>query len=114
MDHLTHAESLTADEAALFRRALAAVEARPTLRPGSASSSSRCWPTASRDVREANESLAREVQERRLVELALRDSEARLRDLALTTADWVWEVDANGRYTSCSDRVTDVLGFRAR
>ena len=30
---------------------------------------------------------------------------------ALTTADWVWEIDAGGRYTSCSDRVTDVLGY---
>ena len=46
-----------------------------------------------------------------MIELALRESEMRLRDLALTTADWLWEVDASGRYTSCSDRVTDVLGY---
>ena len=46
-----------------------------------------------------------------MIELALRESETRLRDLALTTADWLWEVDASGRYTSCSDRVTDVLGY---
>jgi PAS domain S-box-containing protein len=64
-----------------------------------------------RELEEANEQLRREAQEGRLVELALRDSEARLQDLALTTADWLWEVDAGGRYTACSDRVTDVLGY---
>ena len=64
-----------------------------------------------RKLEEDNARLAREVQERRLVELALRDSEARLQDLALSTADWIWEVDANGRYTACSDRVVDVLGY---
>ena len=42
---------------------------------------------------------------------ALRASEERLRDLALTTADWLWEVDAEGRYTSCSDQIRDVLGY---
>ena len=63
------------------------------------------------ELHAANASLEREVQERRMVELALRESETRLRDLTLTTADWVWEVDANGRYTSCSDRVKDVLGY---
>ena len=52
------------------------------------------------DVTEAHE--ARE---------ALRAGEERLRDLALTTADWLWEVDAEGRYTSCSDKVRDVLGY---
>ena len=64
-----------------------------------------------RELKEANARLAREVQEGRLMELALRESETRLQDLALTTADWLWEVDANGRYTTCSDRVKDVLGY---
>ena len=66
-----------------------------------------------RELEDANARLAREVQEGRFIELALRDSEARLQDLALTTADWLWEVDASGRYTACSDRVTDVLGYTA-
>ena len=66
-----------------------------------------------RDLEEANARLTREVQECRLIELALRESETRLQDLALTTADWLWEVDASGRYTACSDRVKDVLGYTA-
>jgi PAS domain S-box-containing protein len=64
-----------------------------------------------RELEQANARLEREAQEGRLVALALRDSEARLQDLALTTADWLWEIDAHGRYTACSDRVTDVLGY---
>jgi PAS domain S-box-containing protein len=64
-----------------------------------------------RELERANAHLARKVQEGRLMELALRESEKRLEDLALTTADWLWEVDANGRFTACSDRVTDVLGY---
>ena len=59
----------------------------------------------------ANAGLRREVQEARLMEIALRESEERLRDLALTTVDWIWEVDAHGRYTLCSNRVSDVLGY---
>ena len=52
-----------------------------------------------------------DVTEARAARDALRDSAARLRDLALTTADWLWEVDAQGAYTSCSDRIRDVLGY---
>lgn len=63
------------------------------------------------ELERANAALRREAQEGRLVELALRESEERLRDLALTTGDWIWEVDASGRYTSCSERVRDVLGY---
>ena len=39
--------------------------------------------------------------------------EARFRDVALSTSDWVWETDAQGRYTYCSDKVVDVLGHTA-
>jgi PAS domain S-box-containing protein len=38
-------------------------------------------------------------------------AEARFRDVALSIADWVWEVDAQGRYTYCSENVVDVLGY---
>ncbi len=41
----------------------------------------------------------------------IRESEARFRDVALASADWVWEMDAQGNYTYCSDRVRDVLGY---
>jgi PAS domain S-box-containing protein len=35
----------------------------------------------------------------------------RFEDVALSSSDWVWEVDTEGRYTYCSDRVRDVLGY---
>ncbi|MEE9617740.1 MAG: GAF domain-containing protein, partial [Anaerolineae bacterium] len=38
-------------------------------------------------------------------------AEARFRDVALSSADWVWEVDAQGRYTYCAENVLDVLGY---
>ncbi len=38
-------------------------------------------------------------------------AEARFRDVALSSADWVWEVDAQGRYTYCSKNVANVLGY---
>jgi PAS domain S-box-containing protein len=38
-------------------------------------------------------------------------AEARFRDMALSSADWVWETDAHLCYTYCSERVADVLGY---
>lgn len=40
-------------------------------------------------------------------------SETRFRDVALASADWVWEIDLQGRYTYCSDKIFDVLGYKA-
>lgn len=41
----------------------------------------------------------------------LRRSEERFRDILLSMADWVWEVDAQGCYIYCSENVTDILGY---
>jgi PAS domain S-box-containing protein len=41
---------------------------------------------------------------------ALRESEARLSDIVLATADWVWEMDASGVYTYSSQRSLDFFG----
>lgn len=38
-------------------------------------------------------------------------SEARFRDISYSTADWVWETDANGVYVFCSPQVKSVLGY---
>jgi PAS domain S-box-containing protein len=38
-------------------------------------------------------------------------SEKRFRDIAESTADWIWEVDAAGRYIHCSESVVGVLGY---
>ena len=39
--------------------------------------------------------------------------ELRFRDIAGAMSDWVWEVDADARYTYCSEKVKDVLGYSA-
>jgi PAS domain S-box-containing protein len=54
---------------------------------------------------------ARDQKER--AEQALRESEIRFRDIALSTSDWFWEVDAHGVYTYCSDKVEIALGYTA-
>ncbi|MCF8002877.1 MAG: PAS domain S-box protein [Chromatiaceae bacterium] len=36
--------------------------------------------------------------------------EQRFKDLTLILADWIWETDADGRYTYVSDKATDCLG----
>jgi len=41
----------------------------------------------------------------------LRVSEEWFRDIAESSADWIWEMDATGRYTYCSEGVVDVLGY---
>jgi len=40
---------------------------------------------------------------------ALRISEERLRDIIFSSADWVWEVDENGKYTYSSQRDVDLF-----
>ena len=59
------------------------------------------------------DNLNREITERKLADEALQESEERLRDIANSMADWIWEVDAEGRYTYCSNRVKDALGYSA-
>jgi len=49
--------------------------------------------------------------ERKRAEEALRESEQRFRDVTRTTGDWIWEVDAEGRYTYASPVVEQVLGY---
>jgi PAS domain S-box-containing protein len=40
-----------------------------------------------------------DITERKLSEAHLTESERRFRDIADVSADWIWEVDASGRYT---------------
>ena len=103
------AHSATGERAAQARRRR--IARKPDAEPAIRELIEALLATRIEELHEAGASLEREVQERRMVELALRESETRLRDLARNTADWIWEVDANARYTSCSDRVKDVLGY---
>jgi PAS domain S-box-containing protein len=38
-------------------------------------------------------------------------SERRFRDISSTTADWLWELDPDGRFSFVSERVSEVLGY---
>jgi PAS domain S-box-containing protein len=46
-----------------------------------------------------------------MAEESLRQSERRFEDIARASADWIWEVDVEGRYSFVSDGVTDLLGY---
>jgi PAS domain S-box-containing protein len=38
-------------------------------------------------------------------------SEARFRDIAMSSGDWIWEIDEKGVYTFCSEKVKEILGY---
>jgi two-component system, cell cycle sensor histidine kinase and response regulator CckA len=64
-----------------------------------------------RRFQSANADLRVSIQERDEALEALRLSEQRLRTMMETTFDWIWEVDAEGRYTFASPKVTNLLGY---
>ncbi|OEU50101.1 MAG: hypothetical protein BA872_09745 [Desulfobacterales bacterium C00003060] len=43
---------------------------------------------------------------------SLRKSEKRFRDLAESASDWIWELDAEGRYVYSNPAVQTILGYR--
>ena len=53
----------------------------------------------------------RDVTERKKVEDSLRESEKRLHDILMSSADFIWEVDKNGKYTFVSGNVKKILGY---
>ncbi len=54
--------------------------------------------------------LAAILESQRLLEKARRAQE-RFHDIALSTSDWLWEVDAVGTLTYCSERIVEFLGY---
>ncbi|OYV15157.1 MAG: hypothetical protein CG439_2926, partial [Methylococcaceae bacterium NSP1-2] len=54
---------------------------------------------------------SRDITKRKQTELALHESQNRFYDIALASADWIWEVDAQSRYTYASDSVFSLLGY---
>jgi PAS domain S-box-containing protein len=52
-----------------------------------------------------------DITYRKVAEARLRESESRYRALVESTLDWVWEIDALGRYTYISPRIRDLIGF---
>ena len=52
-----------------------------------------------------------DLSDERAAEAALRQSEQRFRTIAEVSADWIWEMDAEGRYTYVSGSVEKCLGY---
>ncbi len=63
------------------------------------------------ELSKMNEELKLEVAELKWKEEALRESEKRFRNIALSMVVWLWEIDENGVYTYCSERVQELLGY---
>src|ERR1700733_15087290 len=53
---------------------------------------------------------ATDIEERKLAELSLRESEQRFRDYAETASDWLWETGPDHRITRVSEHI-NVIGF---
>jgi len=51
------------------------------------------------------------IGDRKLIEETLLQSEARFRSLVENSSDWVWEVDANGRYSYAGPQCRKLLGY---
>ena len=52
-----------------------------------------------------------EHQSRIEAENSLKESEARLRDIIMSSYDWVWEVDCNWNFCYTSDTIVNILGY---
>jgi phosphoserine phosphatase RsbU/P len=58
--------------------------------------------------------IQQDITEQRRDKEALAESEERFRKVAEMIGEWLWEQDAEGRYTYSSDAVRDILGLEPR
>ncbi|MDP6831797.1 MAG: PAS domain S-box protein [Alphaproteobacteria bacterium] len=58
-------------------------------------------------------SIATDITAQKLAEAALRETETRFRQHAAASSDWLWEIDAEKRYTYVSDVLEEKVGRRA-
>ncbi len=56
-------------------------------------------------------SLVNDITERLQTEEALQESENRFRDISLSMADYIWEIDSEFKFTYISQSIKDVLGY---
>ena len=52
-----------------------------------------------------------DITERKKAEEKIKESEKRFRDIVESSADWIWEVDKNGKYTFASEKIKQILGY---
>ena len=64
-----------------------------------------------RQTMKADRVLMRTLIERNALNISLKESKERFRNLLENTSDWIWESDEKGQYTYSSPRVEAVLGF---
>jgi two-component system CheB/CheR fusion protein len=55
--------------------------------------------------------ISKDISERKMASLALADTNTRLNNILLSSSDWIWEVDANGIYTYCTEKAISHLGY---
>lgn len=56
--------------------------------------------------------IGRDVTDQKRTEETLALNEARFRDISLSMADWIWEVDHKGRYTFAAGNTKELLGHK--
>jgi len=56
----------------------------------------------------------RDISEQNKILEELKKSEMRFQDIALSSADWIWEIDRNGSYIFASGRVKQILGYERK
>jgi PAS domain S-box-containing protein len=64
-----------------------------------------------RGIKKSHLKLKKEMEDRKVTEEALLESEERFRGISHSMADWIWEVDKYGRYTFASGKVKEILGY---
>ena len=69
----------------------------------------RLVPAVNRALREVVERVRRRNAER-----LIRESEQRLRDIVDTVQDWIWELNADGRFVFSSESIRSVLGLAVK
>ncbi len=63
------------------------------------------------EISSLREQALSELAERKRAEKNLRASEKRFQDIALSSADWIWEMDQQCNYTFATEKAKDILGF---
>ncbi len=52
-----------------------------------------------------------DITERKSTEELLKAAEKKYKNIIEVTSDWVWEINEDGKYCYCSDKVEQILGF---